>query len=254
MNDTLISTDPKIGVVLGTYGTVPYVHLQLENARRFYPNHPLLVRDDGSPSFLKLNDLSMEYGVEFSTAGVPSPRVHGVGDVAVFWHGLLWARRKGLDLLVKISRRWLLSRNWVPELIELAVRTQYPTYTNRCRHYNYGFRPEFIALHVDSWCCDEILSDMQRQMERGQLPCLPERYLHDLALMAHRRNRCSVNARWEEQHGFQDRGGYGAWNALGENRHAVPPDVLWHDQHGPEAYLRKACDYGLSYALADFAV
>jgi hypothetical protein len=248
MIDRIIPDAPKVGIVIGTYGSVAYVHLQLETAQRHYPDLPILVRDDGSPQYMELNDLCMQYKVEFSTASVRSrQRPDGrLGDLAVFWHGLLWAKRQRLDLLVKISRRWIISENWVPGLVELAARTQYPTYTNECKHYRFGFRPEFIALHVRSWCCKEILSHMKERMEQGDLK-LPEEYLHDMALIAHQRNRCSVNDAWEKEHGNQDRGGYGVWEALGQDRHAVPASVIWHDQHPPEVYLAKAQEYGLPY-------
>ena len=253
MNEKIIPHDPTVGIVIGTYGSVAHIHLHLETARRYYPNHQILVRDDGSPEYMELNDLCIQYDAEFSTASVRSPQQpHGLGDLAVFWHGLLWAKQQSIDLLVKMSRRWIISKNWVPGLVDLATQTQYPTYTNCCNHYNYGFRPEFMGLHVFSWYCEEILSDMKGRMERAELP-LPEQYLHDMALIAHKRNRCCVNALWEKEHGYQDRGGYGVWDALGRNRHAVPEGVIWHDQHGPEVYLAKAQEYGWSYKLDDFS-
>ncbi len=224
--ERIIPDDPTVGVVIGTYGSVP--------------------------KYMDLNNLCARYGAEFSTASIRAPqKPHGLGDLAVFWHGLLWAKWRWLDLLVKISRRWLICYNWVPGLVDLAMRAQYPTYTNRCRTYNDGFRPEFIGLHVGSWYCDEILLDMKGRIERADL-YLPEQYLHDMALIAHSKNRCSVNDLWEKEHGHQDRGGYGVWDALGEDRRAVPKNVIWHDQHVPEVYLTKAQEYGLPYKLEDF--
>ena len=48
------SEPPKVAVVVGTFAAVPYVHLHLEARRRFYPEVPLLVHDDGSPKSAEL--------------------------------------------------------------------------------------------------------------------------------------------------------------------------------------------------------
>jgi hypothetical protein len=98
------------------------VYLHLENARRHYPELLLLVRNGGSPGFMQLNDLCREYGAEFSAASARAPqRPPGLGDLAVFFHGLLWAHGRRLNILVKMSRRWLPCRNWVPGLLELGM-------------------------------------------------------------------------------------------------------------------------------------
>jgi len=38
----------NIGLVIGTFAALPYVHLQLESAKRLAPGVPVLVVDDGS--------------------------------------------------------------------------------------------------------------------------------------------------------------------------------------------------------------
>ena len=41
---------PPFALVIGTFASTAYIHLQLEARRRLYPEVPLLVHDDGSPA------------------------------------------------------------------------------------------------------------------------------------------------------------------------------------------------------------
>lgn len=52
----------RIGMIIGTFAAVPYVHLQLEARRRMYPEVPLLVHDDSSKQQERLRKLCAEYG------------------------------------------------------------------------------------------------------------------------------------------------------------------------------------------------
>ena len=58
---------PDIAIVVGTYGAVPYVHLQLESWRRFAGECPLIVHDDCSTEAAALRGLCQNYGAEFYT-------------------------------------------------------------------------------------------------------------------------------------------------------------------------------------------
>jgi hypothetical protein len=69
----IISDRPSVGVVVGTFASAGNIHLHLEARRRFYPDVPLLVRDDASPDTMRLNDLCGDYGADFSTASVRAP-------------------------------------------------------------------------------------------------------------------------------------------------------------------------------------
>ena len=47
--DIVYKTRPKIAVVIGTFASVPYVHLHLELLKRNNPEVPVMVHDDCSP-------------------------------------------------------------------------------------------------------------------------------------------------------------------------------------------------------------
>src|SRR4051812_17433137 len=97
----LFRDEPRVGMVVGTFAAVPYIHLQLEARRRFYPGVPLLVHDDGSHRVADLRKLCARYGCDFEHNERRQPPC--VGDLTAFVGGLLWADARGLDLLVKVS-------------------------------------------------------------------------------------------------------------------------------------------------------
>jgi hypothetical protein len=136
-----IFTPPvAVGLVVGTFAAVPYVHLHLGARRRLYPHVPLLVHDDASPKQHELRRLCEEYGCEFESNDVRQPAC--IGDISCLLGGLLWAKHIGLDIVVKMSRRFVPLVDWVGDLRGLALASQYPTYSNICKAYGYGFRSQ----------------------------------------------------------------------------------------------------------------
>ncbi|NBR91083.1 MAG: hypothetical protein EBS68_14460, partial [Rhodobacteraceae bacterium] len=113
-----------VGVVIGTYSAVPYIHLQLESLRRFHPGTPCLVVDDGSPQREELEKLCAEYGAEF--IGRKKRMNHARGDMQAFIEGHAWAQRRGLGLLVKFSRRWLPVTPWIGPAVWLWQTSKAP--------------------------------------------------------------------------------------------------------------------------------
>jgi len=108
----------KMGIVVGTYGTPPYVELQLNSLRKFMPNCPILVVDDHSDHWEEIEQLCRRYCVDFL---VNSENLnHWRGDLNVFAQGLLWAKRNQVDLLLKLSRRHILLEPIQNELLQIA--------------------------------------------------------------------------------------------------------------------------------------
>jgi hypothetical protein len=230
-----------LGVVIGTYGSVPYVHCHLESARRNYPV-PILVHDDCSPQRLELLKLCHDYGTDFQST--PCNLGHQPGDAAVFHASLLWAKQRGIELLVKLSRSCLPTRDWREGLLQLAKETQYATYSNECRRYNYGFRTEILALHVDSWL--GVINDLAEYVAARRID-LPEQFIHDLARRLHADN-CQLNRDYEKLHPpTSGKEAYGVWDFIGTNRHHRRPELLWHDCCLPADYLQYSLSLGLPY-------
>ena len=248
--DRIFARPPRVGLVVGTFASVPYVHLHLESRRRHYPEVPLLVHDDASPRREELRRLCGEYGCDFESNA--SRRRPCVGDVSCFLGGLLWAGRGRLDLLVKMSRRFLPLADWAADLRGLASASQYPTYCNHTESFGFGFRTECVGMAVDAWLAHRIHEELALMALAGDSPFV-EGAIHVIA----RRLagfRCEAARRWDERRGARpaDRDGYAPWDFMGTDRCTRYPGYLWHDSAAPRDYHRLAASWGLGYAEADF--
>jgi len=249
--DRIYSSRPlRIGMVIGTFSAVPYIHLQMEARNRYYPNIPVLVHDDCSGRTGELADLCKTYGVAFESNATRLP--HHLGDLSAFVGGLSWAEAQQLDLLVKVSRRWLFRMNWVPDLERLAIASQYSTFSNWTSSYAFGFRTECMAMSVVHWSTPQIrraISDAISQRNH----VFVENYLHQFAIAQESAN-CNVADAWRLRHPTQpERAGYAAWDLMGTDRCRKEPSRLWHDSDAAADYLHLANSWNLKYSIEDFA-
>jgi hypothetical protein len=247
----------NLGIVIGSYAALPYVHLHLETRRRFYPHVPALVHDDASPCQTELRALCMLYDCDFSTNSVHSG--HGfIGDLRVYTAGLEWARRYDIALLVKLSRRFIPTLDWTREVLSLAMESQAPTYSSYCTHCRMGFRTECLGMHVDSWMNHGLHAAIQGEYEK-RTKHFVEGYLHDRAreLIG---KVCLQHNRWVDAHpmpldhdGRDGKRGYAQVAFMGTNRFSVNPHALWHDLEPACSYYRYARSIGLTdYSPTDF--
>jgi hypothetical protein len=246
-----IFTPPlAIGVVIGTFAAVPYIHLQLEARRRLYPHVRLLVHDDASPKQDELRRLCDEYGCEFESNN--SRRPSHVGDVSCFLGGLVWAQRNHLDILVKLSRRFLPIVDWTPELRDLALTSQYPTYCNVTTSFGFGFRSECVGMAVREWISGRAHEQLA-MIAMDSEPPFVEALVHNIAKRL-AEFRCERAVRWDEVMGPRpdDRAGYAPWKFMGTDRCERYPQFLWHDSARPNDYHELARQWELPYALGDF--
>lgn len=247
-----IFTPPvAIGLVIGTFAAVPYIHLQLEARRRFYSHVPLLVHDDASPKHHELRRLCAEYGCEFESND--SRRPYCVGDVSCLLGGLLWAEQNRFDIIVKMSRRFIPRTNWAAELQSLALASQYPTYSSFCKSYGFGFRSECVGMAVNEWIGNRAHEQLAMLAMAPHQPFV-EGALHQIAKrMAD--FRCDRAIQWDEMRGPrpEDRAGYAPWDFMGTDRHERYPQFLWHDWAQPDDYAEQAQQWGLPYNWEDFS-
>jgi hypothetical protein len=247
--ESLFAAAPRIGVVIGTFAALPYIHLQLEARRRLYPDIPLLVHDDGSLQADRIASLCKSYGCDFESNNTRQPPY--VGDLTAFVGGLAWAQSTGLDILVKFSRRWLFLTDWATSLRALALESQYATFCSYTTSFNFGFRTECIGLAVAKWGCAEIVEDLWGSIRRPR-EMLVEGYLHEFARRLERHN-CPRAERWREAHPMPDhRSGYALWTLMGTDRCERSPYYLWHNFAKCAEYQRQASEWGLNYSVADF--
>ena len=250
--DRLYDGPPKLGLVIGTYAAVPYVHLQLEARRRLYPGVPTLVHDDASPATDRLRALCDEYGCDFETNGARLP--HHLGDLSVYVGGLKWAERKGVELLLKLSRRWVFLVDWTGDLQALAMDSQNPTFSNYTKSYAFGFRTECFGMSVRHWACPRFYRSAIERINHGE-HVFVEAYMHQFAIDFDRALGTQAEA-WKSEHPVpEERKGYTPWPLMGTDRIDPRPsgNYLWHDSHRPAQYAEQAQRWGLPYTEADFA-
>jgi hypothetical protein len=232
--DNIYGAFPSVGLVVSTYGSPAYVALHLESRKLYCPDVPVLVVDDCSDDTAALVDVCSRYGVAFVSN--PKRLRHLDGDLAALVHGLQWGRCWGIDLLVKMSRRFLPVGRWVDDLAALAVSSQYPTITSRCDTYKFQFRSECYGVHVGSWF--PFIEEL-RKGSGGYV----EEYLSRLC----RRVPLCRSA-------VHQGAGYQAWDYLGTDRHKHPPEWLWHNSCSPHTYWQMSRQWGLGYGLNDFTL
>ena len=216
----------KVGVVIGTFGAVPYIHLQLESLRRFHPGTPCLVVDDGSPQRAELEKLCEEYGAEF--IGREKRMGHIAGDLDVFLRGIEWAKAREIELLVKLSRRFIPSGPWIDELRELHELHNAPTYNARCERWGFGFRSECVAMCVADW--EHSTGPIVNNIPKARLSyLLAEAVVHDCAGIAWRARNGNVPSE-------HDHRGYIPWPFMGTSKAEKSTRYLWHETHSTKEY------------------
>lgn len=249
--ERLFATPPRVAMVVGTFAAVPYIHLQLEARRRLYPETPLLVQDDCSPFGDELRRLCDDYGADFSSNTTRFPA--SKGDMTAMVHGLVWAREQGIELLVKLSRRFVPRVRWTDDLVALAMTAQYATYCAWTTSFNFGFRSECVGFAVEEWMrlglCDALI---ERILSTPRT--FVEGFVHGLARRAAEQN-CRMAVAFDEAIGQRptDRNCYAPWPFMGTDRRARMPGYLWHDWSRPKDYAALAGEWGLPYKESDFA-
>jgi hypothetical protein len=241
----------KIGLVIGTYASVPYIHLGLESWKRNYAHVPLLVHDDCSPSQDALHGLCNQYGVDFSVNSVE--RGHTVGDTSSFLSGWLWALDNPFDVLVKFSRRFLPLYDWTPDLERLARETQYPTFSNVCRNLNWGFRSECMAIHVPTWHRADVFGIVNKEVI-WKKEMFAEHFWHELAKEVHH-YASPANIEYTIRNPKPEWcNAHADWGLLGDDRTKRVEGVIWHHSCSPDEYYAVSAAWGLPYTRADFTL
>jgi hypothetical protein len=163
------------------------------------------------------------------------------GDLTAFMGGLAWAVRRQLDLLVKVSHRWVFLCDWTKSLRELAHLSQYPTFSNHTVSFGFGFRTECLGMSVSAWTDPIILGDVHYTISRGK-DVFVQAYLHNLA---RRLDPVFLPAAmsWRSLNPT-DKDGYAPWEMMGADRCKRSPNFIWHDSAKPEEYGALAKSWG----------
>lgn len=250
---------PKIGAVISTYGSVPYVDLNLHCLAKV--NHlPVLVHDDCSPERDRLIKVCGGYpGVQYYSTKKRRwhhAKVGAEGDTSSFLVGLIWAKDHKLDILLKLSRRMVAVSEFAPQLAELALATDGGTFGSRCPRDGFPIRTECMAMSVNVWGNDFTMRCLVAALE-CHYPIFSEFWFQDMA------RTLSPAIRSTKYLEFMDkqRGELGVnfdsfvkWDFLaGSSRYDKNPHALWHSANPVEDYLEASRQvFGDRYTKADF--
>ena len=236
----------EVGLVIGTFAAVPYIHLQLETARRFYPDVPILIHDDSSKASPALKVLCEKYGTDFASS--PTRNKHFMGDLSVFIAGLEWAGKKKIRHLLKLSRRWIWKQDFTASLLAAFNRSTAPAVSSHTVLHGFGFCTECVALDVSKWNTAAFLGDCRRVISEGR-GCFVEAFIHQWA------QNIAKHEKWKPSVEMPpDRQGYEPWpEMMGTSRGAKITARLWHGSDSPDVYAAAAKAMGLNYTAADFA-
>lgn len=199
---------PSIGLIISTYGTPDYIKLAMEVMKRNGINIPVLVHDDSS-SDENLKQVCKDYSCELISTSFKHG--HYAGDVKALYSGLLWAADKNLEILVKMSRRFIPLFNWTKSLFDTIKRDPNSTYGNRCEHFKFPLRTECVAYETQHWLTH--LEDLKKVINK---------------------NRDSI-----EYDIFNIAKTFGVWQEIGNNRMKKMPNILWHDCCKDDEYTQE---------------
>ena len=239
-NEPVYPENPTIGAVLGTYDRPDLVELQLHYLCRI--NHlPVLVHDDASPKQEEVKAVVEKFkteGHDVEFASTDKRAGHKPGDLYAFAAGLEWAKKRGLDLLYKVSHRWLIRREWVTDALELAKETDGLTFSSYTTNFNKGFRTEFQGMNVNAW--HEYLPEFFNLASKN-LHRTVEAELHQIAKrIAETKANKKCRDYMLSQKMEADKQGYVMIPWMGTDRKNPPADILWHDaapdRRGDEMY------------------
>ena len=244
MRETLYEDFPDCGVVIGTYASVPYVHLQLALIRETYPDLPVLVHDDCSERGEELKTLCLQYKADFRST--TKREGHPVGDAFALAAGLEWASERGVELLVKFSRRWIYLCEWLSSIQFLAVESQASTFSSWCKRWGFGFRTECLAAHVSGWVESGAVAKL-RGIPGGLLEQHVDRISGEV-------ETCQKFVEWmTKQPAYPDRHkNYAQWPLMRASKGEKVPWLLWHETNGKDDYAAELTKLGVEYDLLDW--
>ena len=251
---------PEIGVVIGTYGSVAYIDLQLHYLINVNKIKHVLIHDDCSDKQAELKELAKKYNVDFySTDKRMYYRscVGSIGDTNAFFIGLEWAKSKNLDILVKLSRRLIPCYNWKHDLITLEKNSDANTFSSFCTKDPFNLRTECVGLHVKSWSNNYPMQCMNFTIQ-NEYTIFAEFWFHELAKTLAGNNNSKLWEEYQKKYKFGYlHSGYAMWQDIlgtcrynSDNRHS---NVLWHMYSKSEDYLEKSKEiFGNKYTIEDF--
>ena len=239
MPDAPYNNTSSAGAVLTTYGRPDLMEIQLYYLCKVN-KLPVLIHDDASddgPAIEALVDSYKAQGFDVSYTHTNKRLGHLPGDVAAIAAGIRWAASRKIDLLFKVSMRWIIKREWVTALRDLAFNTDALTLSSYTTSYGLGFRTEFFGMCVAEWVSmlpklDALtIEGLPYNIRTLEGSCV-ERHIHLMAMeLANKRATYKYMYNLSKQCLDKKRQGYILIPDMGTDRRTPPADVLWHNAY-----------------------
>lgn len=217
--------DLPCGVVIGSYLFPKLAELQIRLIRAMCGPVPILVSADHSPDNPeKMPDfLRLEKDYPDVTVRTSSDRLgQTMGDLAAFHWGLIWARRRGLRVLAKLSQRFLVTvPYWLQDGAAALLAAGGYIGSQPCKAPAFPIRTEACLLDVDVWSADGILASLAAQTSTPA-----EHVVGGLAA------QLGDKAFWR-------------WPIMGEGRYVAARGIVWHCANSEREFHTLAHQYGI---------
>ncbi len=216
--------DPLIGIVIGSYKFPGLIDLQIQAIRHYCGEVPILVSDDHSPDkedLVKVCDKENVFLWEN-----PKRIGHTGGDLAAFWKGIVWGGSLGLDVVCKLSQRFIgTSPRWLQEGAIDLLKSGLPLSTQECvGKENFPLRTEACLLDIKAWNKPEILKVLYPKERK-----LPQ------------------NAEWDFSKLLNTKlgGRFWPWKLISEDRYELRSNLLWHCANSKRDYEQFASQFNI---------
>lgn len=229
--------DPACGVVIGSYGWPALVDLQLRVIRDTCGPVPVCVSSDNPDDDARLAAVCAGHPDAYLWTN--ARRIgHTGGDLATFWKGVLWGAANGLQVVAKLSQRWVSTRpRWLHDGARALLDSGLPAAIRRCvGSHGFPLRTEAALLDVEAWHRPKVLSRIA-----------PGEY------WTRREGGLSAEVVVEELIRDEFGGLYWPWDLVPPVRAEKPAGALWHNSHTRAEYDALARRHGVALP-ADFHV
>jgi hypothetical protein len=222
----------KTGIVIGSYNIPDAVRLQLAVIRANCPQAPVIVSDDCSDGyaptpgpgtkFEQIARACAEYEGVYLWPNVE--RIgHAGGDLSAFWKGLVWGKATGLEVVFKLSHRYVID---IPHWDQSGAADLYEsgeaTLGRDCEFHKWPIRTEAVGMRVDMWGRADIIGHLTPR---------------------------KVNYPVEEIIFDDIRTNFGGkmcrWKIMSHDRGAPAPNILFREANQPKEYALMAFKHGL---------
>jgi hypothetical protein len=228
----------SLGIVLGSYNMPHMIELQIACIRYNCGPVPILISDDCSDGLQPTPDPKSHIGRILNLAsrsrGVyvwpNAERIgHAGGDMATFWKGIAWGGALGLDVVFKLSQRYVIDiPNWAVDGANRLWESGLSTLGRACAFHRFPIRTEAVGLRVDRWNRPDILAHLT-----------PRRinYAFEQVLFDDIRDRLE--------------GKLCDWPLMSDARPHAAPGVLFRESNSQDDYIRLAAKYGFKWKSVD---